>query len=70
MKQTKNKYSSAYNRANNERWKKAAQEKTSAPKRRYKPLPMGLTALRNFSLFVIIMALLLAFIFKIWYYKI
>lgn len=42
--------------------KKAAAKQAAAPKRKYKPLPPALTAVRNFSLFVVVFGLILSFL--------
>ena len=58
MTQLKKKFSRTINE-----WKKKAKKKqTSAPKRKYKPLPPGRTALRNFFLFVVVFGLILSFL--------
>ncbi|MBQ3557043.1 MAG: hypothetical protein IJA11_04540 [Oscillospiraceae bacterium] len=62
MKLTKKELRRAWNRTVNNWKKNAAKKQVSAPKRKYKPLPLPLTALRNFSLFVVMFGLVLSFL--------
>lgn len=62
MKLTKKELQRTWKRTVNSWKKKAAAKQASAPKRKYKPLPPGLTALRNFSLFVVVFGLILSFL--------
>ena len=62
MNQLTKKFSRSYRQAKNKWKKKSVKKQTSAPKRIYKPLPPWLTALRNFSLFVVVFGLILSFL--------
>lgn len=62
MKLTKKELQRTWKRTVNSWKKKAAAKQATAPKRKYRLLPPGLTALRNFSLFVVVFGLILSFL--------
>lgn len=62
MKLTRKELQRTWNRTVKDWKKKAAAKRAAAPKRKYKPMPPALTALRNFSLFVVVLGLILSFL--------